>query len=211
MKTDYKIILASGSPRRKQLLEQIGFEFEVCPSQCEEKTESKIPYEICVELSSQKAIDVASGIKTYNETHADIAKAQDMIIIGSDTIVAVDDKILGKPVDDKDAERMLEMISGRSHDVYTGVTFVFMASDGRVGEYSFYEKTSVSVYPLSKEEIKEYIDSAEPFDKAGAYGIQGSFAKHIEKIDGDYYNVVGLPIGRLYHELKSILEENDRN
>jgi len=209
MKTDYKIILASGSPRRKQLLEQIGLEFEVWPSRCEEKNENKIPQEVCVALSSQKAIDVASGIKTYNEAHADIAKAQDIIVIGSDTIVAVDDNILGKPKDEKDAEYMLEMISGRSHDVYTGVTFVFMSSDGRVGEYSFFERTSVSVYPLSEKEIKEYIDSAEPFDKAGAYGIQGSFAKYIEKIDGDYYNVVGLPVGRLYHELKSILDLND--
>ena len=92
---------------------------------------------------------------------------------------------------------MLKKLSGREHSVYTGVSFVFMSSDGRVGEHSFYERTGVSVYPLDDDEIKAYVDSGEPLDKAGAYGIQGSFAKHIEKITGDYFNVVGLPVTRL--------------
>lgn len=201
----YKMILASGSPRRKQLLEQIGFEFDVCPSQCEEIVTSSKPEEVCVELSKQKAIDVASSINAYNQEHSDIASPQDLIIIGSDTIVAIDGEILGKPADDEGAKQMLRKISGKVHSVYTGVTFVFMSSDGRVGEHSFYEKTDVSVYELSDDEITEYVDTGDPLDKAGAYGIQGFFAKHIRKIDGDYYNVVGLPVARLYHELKQII------
>ena len=201
----YKIILASGSPRRKQLLEQTGFEFEICVSQCEEKITSKDPSNVCTELSLQKALDVASMIKVYNEKHDDIASDRDLIIIGADTIVAIDDEILGKPKDDEEAALMLKKLSGREHSVYTGVSFVFMSSDGRVGEHSFYERTGVSVYPLDDDEIKEYVDRGEPLDKAGAYGIQGSFAKHIEKITGDYFNVVGLPVARLYHELKQLL------
>lgn len=207
MKTDYKIILASASPRRKQLLEQIGLEFEIWKANGEEKTEYTEPSEICMDLSSSKALEVASGIRTYNEEHSDIASEQDLIIIGADTIVAVENEILGKPANDEEAAVMLRKISGRVHSVYTGVTFVFMASDKRVGKHSFYEKTDVHVYPISEEEIKEYVDTGDPLDKAGAYGIQGSFARFIKKIDGDYNNVVGLPVGRLYRELKSILGE----
>lgn len=205
MKTDYKIILASGSPRRKELLTQIGFEFEIWPSQCEEEITKTEPSEVCTQLSRQKALDVASGIRSYNETHPDLAQDRDLVIIGADTIVALNDDILGKPKDDDDAVRMLKMLSGKKHSVYTGVTFVFMSSDGRVGEHSFFEKTDVYVDDLDEDEIREYVDSGEPLDKAGAYGIQGSFGKYIHKIDGDYYNVVGLPISRLYHELKDIV------
>lgn len=206
MKNDYKIILASNSPRRKELLSQIGFEFEVWPSNCEEVISQTEPSKVCTELSRLKALDVASGIRTYNENHPGLAQDRDLIVIGSDTIVALNDEILGKPKDDEDAKKMLKKLSGREHSVYTGVTFVFMSSDGRVGEHSFYEKTDVFVYDIDDDEIKEYVDSGEPLDKAGAYGIQGSFGKYIKKIEGDYYNVVGLPVSRLYHELKDILE-----
>ncbi len=205
MDIKYKLILASASPRRKQLLEQIGLEFDICPSGCEEIITSTIPSEVCVELSRQKAMDVASSIKCYNEEHSDIAQDQDLIIIGSDTVVAIGNEILGKPKDEADAANMLRKLSGKVHSVYTGVTFIFMAEDGRVGEYSFYDKSDVSVYELSDDEIQEYVDTGDPLDKAGAYGIQGYFAKHIEKIDGDYYNVVGLPVGKLYQELKRLL------
>lgn len=207
MKINYKIILASGSPRRKQLLEQVGFEFEVWPSQCEEKIESTIPSEVCMELSRQKALDIAAGIHTYNEDHSDISSNQNLLIIGADTIVVDGEQILGKPKDDENAKDMLRKLSGNTHSVYTGVTFVFMSSDGRVGAHSFCEKTDVTFYSLSEEEICEYVDSGDPLDKAGAYGIQGNFAKHIKKIDGDYNNVVGLPVGRLYEELKELLGE----
>ena len=202
----YKIILASGSPRRKQLLTQAGFEFEICASQCEEKITSKDPQKVCMELSLQKALDVASMIKAYNKKHDDIASDRDLIIIGADTIVSVDGEILGKPKDDEDAVSMLKKLSGKVHDVYTGVSFVFMSGDGRVGEHSFFERTGVSVYELDDEEIAAYVDSGEPLDKAGAYGIQGGFAKYIKEISGDYFNVVGLPVSRLYHELKEIMK-----
>lgn len=200
----YKIILASGSPRRKQLLEQIGYEFEVWPSKKEEVVSSSIPAEVCEELSRQKALDIATGIRSYNEEHSDISSATDLLIIGADTIVTLNEKILGKPADDAEATQMLKELSGTKHSVYTGVTFVFMSSDGRVGEYSFHEKTDVTVYELSDDDIEEYVASGDPLDKAGAYGIQGRFAKHIKEINGDYYNVVGLPIGRLHHELKEL-------
>lgn len=206
MKTDeIKIILASGSPRRKQLLEQIGMEFEVWPSDCEEVITSVVPADVCVELSEMKALDIASGIRAYNEAHSDIASEHDIMIIGADTIVVYEDKILGKPKDEQDAKDMLRMLSGKTHSVYTGVTFVFMSEDGRVGSHSFYEKTLVTIYDLSDNEIEEYVAGGDPMDKAGAYGIQGFFAKYIKKIDGDYYNVVGLPVGRLYREMKNIL------
>lgn len=205
MKTKYKFILASQSPRRKQLLEQIGMEFEICPARKEEVVTSSIPKEVCVELSKQKALEIASGIKAFNETHPDIASDQDIIIIGADTIVAVGNEILGKPKDEEDAKRMINMISDNIHSVYTGVTFVFMAKDGRVGEYSFFEKTDVEVYKIDANEIQDYIDSGDCMDKAGAYGIQGGFAKYIKGINGDYNNVVGLPVARVYQELKGIL------
>lgn len=205
MKTDYKIILASASPRRKQLLEQIGLEFEIWKANGEENTDCTEPSQVCMDLSASKALEVASGIKTYNEEHSDIASDQDLIIIGADTIVAAGDEILGKPKDDEEAKAMIRKLSGNVHSVYTGVTFVFMSSDGRVGKHSFYEKTDVYVYPIDEDEITEYVDTGDPLDKAGAYGIQGSFARFIQKIDGDYNNVVGLPVGRLYQELKSIL------
>ena len=198
---DYKIVLASASPRRKMLLEQMGLEFEICPSNKEEIIKSTVPSEVCVELSKQKAEDVAAGIREYNHTHPEITTPQDIMVIGADTIVAYKDRILGKPKSCEEAKEMLTLLSGNTHEVYTGVTIVIIYKDGRAGEYSFYESTDVTFYPLKEKEIDEYISSGEPMDKAGAYGIQGSFSKYVKKIDGDFNNVVGLPVSRLYHEL----------
>lgn len=209
--TDYKIVLASASPRRKEILEKIGLEFDICPSDKEEVIKSSVPEEVCAGLSRQKALDVASQIKQYNEEHTDITSPQDILVIGADTIVAAPGEgktgydILGKPSDENDAFRMLKLLQDRTHTVYTGVTFVFINKDGRAGEYSFFEETKVTFYPVSDDEITEYIDSGEPMDKAGSYGVQGAFLKHIKKIDGDFYNVMGLPAARLYQELKGIL------
>ena len=119
-------------------------------------------------------------------------------------IVAYENQILGKPKDEEDARRMLSMLSGKTHSVYTGVTFVFIDKDGRTGEHCFYEKTDVSMYTLAEDEIDRYISSGDPMDKAGSYGIQGRFAIHIKGIQGDYNNVVGLPVARLYQELKKL-------
>ena len=202
---DFKIILASASPRRKQLLELAGFEFEIWPSDKEEVITKKIPEEICVELSKQKAIDVASSIRTYNDLHKDLTTETDILVIGADTIVVKDGSILGKPKDEDDAFSMLKILSGNTHSVFTGVTFVFSGRDGRVGEYSFYEETKVSFYPLDDEDIKSYVASGDAMDKAGSYGIQTGAATFVRSIEGDYYNVVGLPIARVIHELKRLI------
>mgnify|MGYP004485066585 FL=1 len=196
-----QIILASASPRRRELLEQIGINFEVCPAKGEEIITQKEPKDVVMELAAGKAREVASMLKTYGDEHQTLMTPQDTLVIGADTIVAAGSEILGKPKDDEDAYRMLSLLSGKSHSVYTGVAFVFIDQSGRAGEHIFYEKTDVFVRELKKSEILRYIATGEPSDKAGAYGIQGKFAIYIDKIDGDYNNVVGLPVAAIYREL----------
>lgn len=199
-----QIILASASPRRKELLEQIGLTFEVCPARGEEIITSREPSEVVRELSGQKAGEVASMISQYGEMHRELVTPQDILVIGADTVVAAEQEILGKPKDEEDAFRMLSMLSGKTHSVYTGVTFVLIDASGKAGEHTFYEKTDVTMKPLTELEIKRYIATGEPMDKAGAYGIQGRCAIYIEKINGDYNNVVGLPVARIYKELQNL-------
>lgn len=199
-----QIILASQSPRRKELLEQIGLEFEICPAKGEEIITKTIPEEVVMELSKQKAEEVAAMVSSYSETHKEITTPSDILVIGADTVVAYDGKILGKPKDEADAKAMLSMLSGNTHSVFTGVTLVLIDKTGRAGELVFYEETDVKMHEMSELEIDRYIATGEPMDKAGSYGIQGKCAIYIEKIDGDYNNVVGLPIARIYQELKKI-------
>ena len=199
-----QMILASASPRRKELLEQIGAEFVICPAKGEEVITETDPSAVVMELSRQKAEEVAYGVQIYNEQHADLTTPQDILVIGADTVVAYENQILGKPKDEEDARRMLTMLSGKTHSVYTGVTFVFIDKEGRTGEHCFFETTDVCMYPLKEEEIDRYIQSGDPMDKAGSYGIQGRFAIHIKEIRGDYNNVVGLPVARLYQELQKL-------
>ena len=199
-----QIILASQSPRRKELLEQIGLEFEICPAKGEEVISKTIPEEVVMELSKQKAEEVAAMVCSYSNEHKDITTPSDILVIGADTVVAYDGKVLGKPTDEADAKRMLSMLSGNTHSVFTGVTLVLIDKSGRTGELVFYEKTDVTMHPMSEEEMDRYIATGEPMDKAGSYGIQGKCAIYIQKIDGDYNNVVGLPITRIYQELKKI-------
>lgn len=180
-----KIILASASPRRKELLEQIGVTFEIRKATGEEVMTSSIPTEVVKELSMQKAREVAE-------------RCSNSIIIGADTVVAADGRILGKPKDKEDAMRMLKMLQGKEHQVITGVT-ILLQETGE--ELSFAETTHVHVFPMTDMQIMQYIESGEPMDKAGAYGIQGKFAAYVSGIEGDYNNVVGLPIGRLYQEV----------
>lgn len=197
-----KIILASASPRRKELLKQMGLEFEVMPSHCEEVITRKIPWEIVMELSSQKArelvykaaMDSLSDDKSGND-----GDGQNVLVIGADTIVAYKDEILGKPKDKDDAVRMLKILQGKQHSVYTGVSLVYL-KEGIAQTRTFVEETKVYVAPMTDEQIEAYVATGEPMDKAGAYAIQGSFAEFIIKIDGDYNNVVGLPIGRIMRE-----------
>lgn len=199
-----QIILASASPRRKELLEQIGMEFEICPAKGEEVITQNRPDAVVLELSRQKAEEVAAGVLTYNETHPDLATPQDILVIGADTVVAYGNEILGKPKDEADAKRMLDLLQGNTHSVYTGITLVFIDKSGRTGEYCFFEKTDVTMYPMDEDEINHYIATGEPMDKAGSYGIQGRCAIYIKQIEGDYNNVVGLPVARLYQELRRV-------
>lgn len=188
----HRIILASGSPRRKELLGMICREFEVLVSDCEETVAGIVPEEVTKELSRQKAEAVAKNIP-------------DAIIIGADTVVSVDGEILGKPKDRAEAYDMLKQLSGRTHQVSTGVTLIRTGENGeRDYHYSFAETTLVRVACLAEEEIHAYLDTDEPYDKAGAYGIQGIFGRHISGIEGDYNTVVGLPVYRLYQELKKL-------
>ena len=201
----FKIVLASASPRRREILELVGVEFDVWPSDKEEDAPSSDPEEVCMHLSRVKALDVASQIKTYNELHKDVTTDGDILVIGADTIVVKDGVILGKPADDADAVRMLMFLSGSTHSVYTGVSFVFMSKSGRVGEYTFCEETKVTFYPFGQKEAEYYVGADEVLDKAGAYGIQNKAAAFVRSIEGDYYNVVGLPIARILHELEEFI------
>lgn len=180
-----RIILASGSPRRKELLTQIGVTFEIQKAEGEEIITSSMPTEVVKELSLQKAQEVA-------------AKYGGDIVIGADTVVAAEGQILGKPRDKEDAMRMLRMLQGKEHEVITGVA-VLLKEQQKV--ISFAEVTKVHVFPMTEAQMEAYVESGEPMDKAGSYGIQGKFAAYVSGIEGDYNNVVGLPIGRLYQEV----------
>lgn len=198
-----RYILASGSPRRKELLEQIDLEFKVITSNADECIDLSNPEEMVIELSKRKAEAVFHEIEAGRLNHIDfvetIQKNQEMYaVIGADTIVFHHNKVFGKPSTSANAYDMLKELSGQVHQVYTGVTIQY--SDGT--RYSFHEKTDVEVYAMSHEEITNYIETGDCMDKAGAYGIQGVFGKYIKGICGDYNNVVGLPVARLYHELK---------
>ena len=199
-----QIILASASPRRKELLEQVGLVFDICPAKGEEVITGDRPEEVVVGLASQKAQEVARMLQVYGQEHTELMTPQDIMVIGADTVVAFGSEILGKPKDEADARRMLSMLAGNTHSVYTGVSIVLLSASGRAGEVSFYEKTDVVMRQMDEAEIARYIATGEPMDKAGAYGIQGKCAIYIDKIDGDYNNVVGLPVAAIYRELKKV-------
>ncbi|MFI3208819.1 MAG: Maf family protein [Eubacteriales bacterium] len=203
-----RIILASGSPRRKELLEQIGLEFEVKVSSVEEEYDSEKPEEIVKELALIKALDIAQG------SEEDYIEG-DCIVIGADTIVVKDDKVLGKPNTQEEAFLMLKSLQGASHMVYTGVAIIECREgvdeeDGGVG-FTFDITnhaigTKVYVMPMTDEEITKYIATGEPMDKAGAYGIQGRFSAYVEGIEGDYFNVMGLPVSYVNAVVQDILK-----
>lgn len=192
-----KIILASASPRRRELLQQIGLPFEVCVTDAKEETFSSNPAEVVEQLSLRKAQAAAS------RRGAESAEGEPELIIGADTIVACDGRILGKPGDKEEAVCMLKMLQGRKHQVYTGVTLLFRGEEEN--KIVFHEASTVEFYPMTEREIREYVDTGEPMDKAGAYGIQGICARYIRGIEGDYNNIVGLPVGKLYQNLKNYM------
>lgn len=209
-----RLVLASASPRRRELLSQIGLEFTVMPSTKEENAKTTEAGALVQELSRQKAVDIweqLSGGQGQNpdadqeqiseetqEPNLNGKRQPELLVIGADTVVCCEGKILGKPHSREAAAEMLTALQGRSHEVYTGVT-LYSQSETVI----FFECTQVEFYPMTEVEISEYIDSKEPMDKAGAYGIQGLGARFVKGIRGDYNNVVGLPVGRLYQELKS--------
>ena len=175
-----KFVLASGSPRRKELLEQIGLSFEIASAHGEEIITKQQPADIVEELSLQKAKEVADR---YEKEHGRQKST-----------------VMGKPKDKADAVRMLSSLQGKVHQVYTGVTLIILEEQGR-RVISFHEKTDVEMYPMTGEQIQTYVETGEPVDKAGAYAIQGRCAAYIKEICGEYNNVVGLPVGRLVWEL----------
>lgn len=189
-----KIILASASPRRRELMEQAGYEFEIQVSHKEETYTSTAPDEIVKELALLKAKDIAE----QNE-------ARNLIVIGADTVVAHKGMILGKPKSKEDAYRMIQGFQGDKHQVYTGVAILSYDENGKETVINHAVKTDVYVNPMTNDEIWKYIETDHVMDKAGSYGIQSGFAIYIEKIEGDYFNVVGLPISYIYEEMKKIL------
>lgn len=182
-----KIILASNSPRRIEILNTFNIKFDVIPSDYDEKMiKFSSPYELVCELSERKASNVSEKV------------GEDCIIIGADTVVYKDGDILGKPSDEKDAFDMLSKLSGDCHKVITGICII---DKKEKNIYKSYEETLVYFKNLTKNEIMDYIKTKEPFDKAGAYGIQGFGGLFVEKIEGCYFNVVGFPVNKLYNAL----------
>lgn len=182
------IVLASASPRRKELLRQIGLDFTVFPADVQEQIQWEEPVRAVKELACRKARDVAQKV------------AQNAWILGADTIVVHKGKIMGKPADRQEAISMLSALQGDTHSVFTGVCAI-RKEQGNDREIVFAEETKVSIYEMKLWEMEEYADTLEPMDKAGGYGIQGIFAKYIRRIQGDYNNVVGLPVSRIYQEI----------
>jgi septum formation protein len=179
------IILASGSPRRAKLLNDAGIDFKIVTSDIEETFDPNLePQEVAMYLARLKAKHIASS---YNED----------IVIGADTIVVYNNQILGKPVDEEDAFRMLSMLSNQCHFVYTGVSIIKGEE-----EDTFYDQTKVCMKALSELEIKAYVKTLEPMDKAGSYGIQGEGRHLVEKYEGDFFTIMGLPLKKVLNKLK---------
>lgn len=182
------LILASASPRRQELLRQIGLKFQVVPADVDEQSQGETPVQTVKELARRKAYYVAEQVRN------------DGCILGADTVVVFDGQIMGKPVDREEAVSMLSSLQGNTHSVFTGVCAV-KKQGKEIQEILFAEETKVTIYKMEMWEIETYADTLEPMDKAGAYGIQGIFAKYIQCIQGDYNNVVGLPVSRIYQEI----------
>ena len=189
-----KIILASSSPRRMELIKKLNCEVECISPDTDEKFDDNKSLEeniLCVAASKGMAVKAFTDLK------------DDQIIIAADTSVVIGETAMGKPKNSEDARLMLRALSGRTHEV---ITSVFMMNNAR--SISFYEKTKVTFSPMSDSEIDYYISTGEPFGKAGAYAIQGAGALFIESLEGDYYNVVGLPVNRIYNVLKNVFKAN---
>jgi len=182
-----EVILASSSPRRKELFDFLGVKYQIVTKDVKETIDQNLlPEEQAMDLAFQKASAVFKDNK-------------DKIVLGFDTLVYTQTEILGKPKDKKDAKRMLELLSGKTHMVVTGTAILT-----KEVSHSFYSKTAVTFYPLTESEIDKYVASLEPLDKAGAYAVQGYGARFVERIEGDYFTVMGMPVSRIYQEFKKL-------
>ena len=198
-------------------MEQIGIKFEIVVSDAEEHYERTRPDEIVRELALMKAEQVAEEVKRREKegvgedyllrSETGEARLRNLLILGADTVVVRDGEILGKPSGAEEAFEMLKSLQGRAHQVYTGVAVLDFDGNAERHTVSHAEETKVFVHAMTDEEIRSYIAAGESLDKAGAYGVQGRFAAYIDRIEGDYYNVVGLPVAYLYHAVKGRLEE----
>ncbi len=215
MSQTIQFVLASQSPRRKELLQRLGISFQVITSATDERVSSSDPAMVTSVLANRKAMAVAEGLLCQGGTlwmrqplieqgTFRIGPADKAIVIGADTVVVIDGQIIGKPGSVVEARKMMHLLQGRTHEVYTGVAILTLQDGHQDRGRTFHDKTIVHVGELDEIELEEYITSPEPYDKAGGYGIQGEFAKYITGIEGDYYNVVGLPINKLYQELKKL-------
>lgn len=204
--TNIKIILASGSPRRKELLAQAGYDFDVCPSLSEEDLEVMAPSEYVMLLAKMKADEVCNRLIAEDVGRRVKKLPERFVVLGADTVVSLNGRILGKPYDYDDAYNTLNSLSDQTHQVYTGVCLIYVEGRAKTSS-SFFEKTDVTFYPVSHNEIIQYLATNEPFDKAGSYGIQGKGGLFVKRIEGDYNNVVGLPLARVYHKLEELVSE----
>ncbi|MDO4798352.1 MAG: Maf family protein [Coriobacteriales bacterium] len=190
------MILASASPRRRELLEQAGLVLEICPADIDE---TRLAHESPTSLVERLAIGKARTAYRDRGIYA-----PHKALLAADTIVWTGDDVLGKPRDEQDARRMLQELSNRTHHVSTGVCIITQDDQGTPQERSFVETTAVTFLPLSNDQIKAYVASGEPLDKAGAYGIQGGAGAFVSGLSGDYNNVVGLPVDRVMRELDAL-------
>ena len=188
-----KIILASTSPRRRSLLEQIGVQFEIIPSTIEE--------DISLKLNPDEFVEHYAELKAKNVSQ----NRHDSLVIGADTVVVFNGSILGKPRSFDEAYTTLSILSDNTHSVYTGVS---IQQKNKSISHTFHSQTQVTFNRVTNEEINFYIENYKPYDKAGSYGIQDWFSVCVEKIDGCYFNVMGLPLNKLYTELKSVMQTN---
>ncbi|MCR5432299.1 MAG: Maf family protein [Lachnospiraceae bacterium] len=201
---EYKIVLASGSPRRREIMDLVGAEYIVIPSDKEEDMSGHEPARLVEKLSKMKAEDVASKVKGRIDIGSLSKDYLNSVVIGCDTVVAYEGKILGKPHNEERAFEMIRDFAGKSHHVFTGVCLIVI-ENGRITQTVNYSvPTTVNVSPMTDDEIRSYIATGETLDKAGAYAIQGRFCPYIESIEGDYYNIVGYPVSSIYRELKKL-------
>ena len=197
------LILASASPRRKELMELAGLTCQVLPAVGSETTDETQPGRIVEDLAAHKAREIFYHFAMDCSMNCGGSSPLDgMTVIGADTIVCCGGQVLGKPDGRNGAREMISMLQGRTHEVYTGVALLWRGADFAPAEVRFHECTEVEVWPMTDAEIDAYVATDEPYDKAGAYGIQGAFMRYVKGIKGDYSNVVGLPASRLYQELK---------